>query len=100
MKAVGTNGIGELRYPIVEVQPGCIARFGIDDDMTVMVVANFPSIVQVSGGNGKLVEKPTRHLIYFGCFCDEDRSYERCRLMQQDHDLSETLTIIMMPEYN
>lgn len=95
MKAVGTNGGGEPRYPVAEVQPGCIARFGIDDDMTVLVIANFP--VTSGPQNG---DKPERRLVYFGCFCDSPDSWERDRLFHQDHELSDTLTVLYVPEYS
>jgi hypothetical protein len=99
MVPVGTNGLGEPRYHVSEVQPGSIARFGIDDDMMVLVIANFPGTVLVGGEGGTLVEKPVRRLVYFGCFYDAPNSYERDRLMQQDHGLTETLTVLHTPEY-
>lgn len=95
MKAVGTNGLGEPRYPISEVQPGCIARFGVDDDMTVLIIANFPSHIHTGEG-----DKPSRRVVMYGCMCDEPNSYEAGRLMHMDFQLKETMTVILMPEYS
>lgn len=107
MKAVGTNGLGEPRYPVAEVQPGSIVRLGIDDDMTVLVVANYPSVNYFSDGKGGVVTKPAQRLVYFGCFYDEPgpydcggRPWEEGRLFHQDHDLKDTLTVILTPEYS
>lgn len=92
MKAVGTNGLGEPRFPVAEVPPGCIARFGVDDDMTVLVIANFP--VTNGSQNG---DKPRRRLVYYGCLCDEPGSWEEGRLFHHDHELRDTVTVIMAP---
>lgn len=95
MKAVGTNGVGEPRFPVAEIPPGCIVRFGIDDDMTALVIANFPTTNGPQNGN-----KPCRLIVYYGCFCDYPGSWEDGRLFQQEHLLNEDLTVIMVPEYS
>lgn len=78
-----TNGIGEPRYPIAEVKPGSIARFGVDDDMTVIVLANIAP------------DDKHRELLFYGCFSDEPGSWEQGRLFSQSFLLFETLTIII-----
>lgn len=92
MRSTGINGIGEPRFPVAEVEPGCIARFGVDDDMTVLVIANVPSTFMT--GNGEVA---ARSLLFYGCFCDEPGSWEDQRLFKQEFELSETLTVIMAP---
>jgi len=97
-----TNGAGEPRIPIDQVKPGTIARFGVDDDMTVLVVANFESVSRHQYG-----DKQVRRLIMFGCFCDEpgpfdanrgQRPYEEGRLMDHDFGMNETMTVLLVPE--
>jgi hypothetical protein len=88
-----TNGMGEPRIVVGDVEPGSIVRFGIDDDMTVLVVANFKS------GSGK---KPTQTLVMFGCFCDEPerrdmRPYEEGRLMTHQFGVLDTISVVFEP---
>ena len=92
---VGTNGVGEPRYRVADVPPGSIIRYGIDDDMVVLVVANFA----VTNGpqNG---DKPRRRMVYYGCFCEAPDSWEQAKLFHQDHELKETLTVLLAPEYS
>ena len=96
-----TNGVGEPRYPIADVKPGSIARFGVDDDMTVMVIANYIGVGYYNNAPNGIVTKPVRKLVFFGCFCDEPdeydrgrRPYEEGRLIHQDLGLNDTLTIV------
>ena len=101
-KVHGTNGVGEPRIAVSDVEPGSIIRFGVDDDMTCLVIANFAS--EFNTGEGK---KPARTLYLFGCFCDEDtdmlgrptgnRPYEQERLMTQQFALKETVSVLLEP---
>ena len=92
---VGTNGVGEPRYCVTDIQPGTIVRFGIDDDMVVLVVANFASHIHTGEG-----DKPSRHLVFYGCMCEEPGAYEEGRLMHQDFLLKESLTVLLPPVYS
>lgn len=98
MKAVGTNGLGEPRYPVSEVPPGSIARFGIDDDMTVLVIANFPDTYFAGDGKGGLLKRPCDVHVYL--------NMETGELLQQSYGgyintgEPETLTVLLVPEYS
>jgi hypothetical protein len=94
---LGTNGIGEPRYAIADIEPGSIVRFGIDDDMTCLVIANHPTTILVGDGEGGTRSKRMRKLVMFGCFCDSTGSYEHDRILTQDFGLSETVTVVLAP---
>jgi hypothetical protein len=91
MKSVGTNGVGEPRYNVDEVPPGCIARFGIDDDSVVLVLASFPDTYY--DGNGK---RPCHVHVYL--------NMETGEVMRQSYGgyvnvpgKKETLTVLLAP---
>lgn len=100
METIRLNGTREPRCSVTSIQPGSIVRFGIDDDMTVLVVANFPSTILVGDINVCQTALPRRRLVYFGCFCDSPDSWERARLFHQDHDPKDTLTVLFPPVYS
>ncbi len=97
-----TNGVGEPRIVVGDVEPGSIVRFGIDDDMTCIVIANFES--EFNTGESK---KPARTLVMFGCFCDEEtdgfgrptgnRPYEEGKLMSHMFGVLDTVSIVLEP---
>ena len=97
----GTNGVGEPRIIVGDVEPGSIIRYGIDDDMTCLVVGNFES--EINTGEGKKLV-PT--LLLYGCFCDEPgefdankhlRPYEEGKLMTATFGVMDTISVLMEP---
>lgn len=95
------GGNGDPHIVVGDVEPGSIVRFGIEDDMTCLVIANFES--EFNTGEGK---KPARTLVMFGCFCDEPgpfdanrhlRPYEEGRLLTQQFGILDTVAILMEP---
>lgn len=97
MKPVGTNGIGEPRFLVHEIPPGSIVRFGIDDDMVAMVIANY-SCLSTGYINGQ--RRQVQKLVFYGCLCESPDSWENERLFSHEHDLKDTLTVLLMPEYS
>jgi hypothetical protein len=99
-QVVGTNGVGEPRVPIEQVEPGCIVRSGVDDDMTLLVLANVESVIRTGRGL-----TPSRKLLFYGCFCDQEpnvfgkvvSSWEQDRVFEQDFVPGEDLTVLMVP---
>jgi|SRR5581483_530421 len=86
---VGANGVGEPRIPVGEVEPGMVVRFGIDDDMTCLVLANF-----ADSFNDKH-DTPARNLLYFGCMSEEPHAWEHNRLMSQLHNLTDSVSVVV-----
>jgi len=102
-----TNGPGEPRILVSDVEPGSIVRYGTDDDMTCLVVGNFRSEIYVGDGKGGIVTKEVPTLLLYGCFCDEEtdilgrptggRPYEEGRLMTATFGELDTVSIVMEP---
>jgi hypothetical protein len=99
-----TNGIGDPRIVVGDVEPGSIVRFGIDDDMTCLVVGNFVSEIHVIDAAGDIAARPRRTLLLYGCFCDEPdefdapgRPYEEGRLMTQTFGDLDTVSVLLEP---
>lgn len=88
---VGTNGPGEPRYKVTDIEPGSIVRFGTDDDVTALVIANYPSTIRTGAG-----PKAMQHLVYYGCL-NEAGTWGEAALFQQDHGLTDTVTVVMAP---
>jgi hypothetical protein len=93
MAPVGTNGAGTPIYPVDQVRPGSIVYFGVDDDMTMLVVANY--LVKYMRPDCDVVDRQCRVLVYYGCFC-EPGNHEYGRLMTCSHGLKETIAVVMM----
>lgn len=101
-----TNGVGEPRIIVGDVEPGSIVRYGVDDDMTCLVVANFRSEIYVGEGNGGIRTKEVPTLLLYGCFCDEpgpfdanrdQRPYEEGRLMTATFGELDTVSVLLEP---
>ena len=93
MSPVGTNAAGVPIYPVDQIRPGSIVHFGTDDDMTVLVVANY--LVQHMRPDCNVIDRENRVLVYYGCFCAPG-DYEYDRLMTCSHGLKETIAVVMM----
>lgn len=92
---VSTNGVGEPRYYAQHIPPGSIIRWGVDDDMTMIVIANYAVNTNVSQSDNVKVLIPKRRFVMLGCFCDSHTAYERDRIMTQDFDVVEKITLIL-----
>ena len=88
-----TNGVGEPHIVVGDVEPGSIIRFGIDHDMTCLVLANFGSETITPASNTKLAQT----LLMFGCFCDEPGSWERGRLFSHQFGVLDTVAVVIEP---
>lgn len=85
MQPVGHNGLGEPCYNVDEVMPGCIGRFGIDDDSVVLVLASFADRhyhvhVYLDMETGQILRQS------YGGYVNTGKK--------------ETLTVLLMPEYS
>jgi hypothetical protein len=98
------GGEGDPHILAADVEPGSIVLYGIDDDMTCLVVANFISEIYVGDGNGGVKTVPKRTLLLYGCFCEEPdkfsalkRPYEEGRLMTATFGDLDTVAVLLEP---
>lgn len=90
-KVVGTNCTWYSTVPVSDVGPGSIVFFGIDDDMTCLLIANFEDTY--IDGNGR---QPCRHLVYLGMA--PPGNYEHEKLIHQICSFSDTISVLVFAE--
>ena len=100
------NGAGECIL-VEHVEPGSIIAWGVDADMTSLVLGNFLTDVYVGDGKGGTKTERRRTLLLYGCFCEADvdllgrptnkRPYEEGRLMTQTFNDRESVAVLLEP---
>jgi hypothetical protein len=88
-----TNGLDEPRVPVSDIKPGSICRFGVDDDMIVLVLANVASTYRTDFSD----KTPARTLILMGCF-NEANTWGQNLVFQNQVNLNEHFTLIYESE--
>ena len=87
----GTNGVGDPRILVGDVEPGSVTLFGIDDDMTVLVLGNYRK--DILTGEGK---KNVPALLMYGCF-NEPGTWGEGRVFEQTYGELDTVSILLEP---